>query len=165
MVCSTVLWKVRHKFEAHSSCSVIAEVLGLAYLIILATYPSWQDDVDDAGSEREIKHFPSRTKRYASLALSFAVFLLLFTSALWQHSSAVSYVMALQIAFEGAILGRVGEHAMALAWVGTGLAGCVTVGLFVYELWLSKIDRETRNPEATSPVMRAPARAGIHEDE
>ena len=164
MVGSSILWKVRLMFEAQYLGSVIAEVFSLVQCFVLVTFPGWQDEVDETGSEREIKPFPSKTQIYSYLALSCAASLLFFTSTLWQHSSAVSYVTALQIAFEGAIVGRVGVAAMALGWVGTVTAVLMTVGASTYIVSVWALNALTLDGEG-SPMAQAPARAGFHEDE
>ena len=84
---------------------------------VLGTFPGWHKKTDEAGDERDVRPFPSRTNAYGALiALAFSA-ALAFVSMLWQHTAAVGAATTAQAFGNGNIDSRVGVTATALRWI------------------------------------------------
>ncbi|CAI7627224.1 unnamed protein product [Penicillium glandicola] len=125
---------------------------GLIYLVValmficflvLSTFPGWHHEVDDDGSEREVKAFPSQMSIITCLLLTSTSFGFGLMSALWQHINSSATATMTEILTYGAISGRVGGVAMALGWLSTGLIAFTCIWLFVIILSIEFIRRLT----------------------
>lgn len=111
--------------------------------LLLSTFPGWHEEVDDSGSEREVKPFPSRPVSYAvfyALAIAFAFG---FVSALWQHINSSSTASMVETLTYGVVSGHVGPAAMALGWIAVGLIGIAALGMIVMIMSISLIRKLT----------------------
>ncbi|KAJ6021626.1 Ca2+ regulator and membrane fusion protein Fig1-domain-containing protein [Penicillium herquei] len=106
--------------------------------LMLATFPGWHEELDDAGSDVEIKPFPSRQVMQAALVTSALGFAFGLISALWQHINSAAASMAEKFSY-GQITGHVGPAAMAFGWIGVVLIGVVAHGLLVMIVSISLI--------------------------
>ena len=97
--------------------------------VLVASFPRWHTDVNDAESEVDVKPFPSRpVSQVAQAAMSLAAILVL-VSALWQHiATATAASMGGSLAY-GTVRGGVGTAAMVLGWGGLLLISLGAIGL------------------------------------
>ena len=109
----------------------------------MATFPGWHEEVDETGSEREVKPFPSRPVSQAALALIFVSSVFVLVSVLWQHTASVAASTIAQDMGNGSVKSGVGSSAMVLGWFGFVLLVIVTVGLLVMILSISLIRKLT----------------------
>lgn len=95
------------------------------------TFPKWHEEVDENGSDRDVKPFPSRTTARAVLAILAVASCLTFVSILWQHiSSSTAAVMGHSLTY-GTVKGHVGSAAMILGWGGVSLGLVSTMGILI----------------------------------
>jgi hypothetical protein len=99
--------------------------------------------MDDTGSEREVKPFPSRPVSQAALALIFVSSVFVLVSVLWQHTASVAASTIAQDMGNGSVKSGVGSSAMVLGWFGFVLLVIVTVGLLFMILSISLIRKLT----------------------
>ncbi|KAJ5504914.1 hypothetical protein N7463_007788 [Penicillium fimorum] len=123
---------------------------GLIYVVIvfmficfllLSSFPGWTEEVDDSGSMREVKPFPSRSLSQICLLgfISSGAFCLI--SVLWQHINSSAAATMTETLTYGAVSAHVGGAAMALGWISVGLIGVVGMGLLVMILSIRLIRR------------------------
>ena len=118
-------------------------ILTFICFLLLSTFPGWHNEVDETGSEREVKPFPSRAVSQVALATIFIASVFVLVSVMWQHTAAVA---ASQVALDlgnGSVKSGVGTSAMVLGWFGFGLLVVVTLGLLVMILSIQLLDRLT----------------------
>lgn len=111
--------------------------------MLLATFPGWHEEVDERGSERDVKPFPSRPVSQIALALIFVASVFVLVSVLWQHTASVAASTIAQDLGNGSVKSGVGTSAMILGWFGFALLIIVTIGLLVMILSISLLDRLT----------------------
>lgn len=111
--------------------SIIAIVFAFICLLLLATFPGWHEENDDAGSEREVKPFPSRPVSQIALAIIFIASIFVLVSVLWQHTASVAASIIAQDLGNGSVRSGVGTTAMVLGWFSFTLLIIVTIGLLV----------------------------------
>ncbi|KAH8597409.1 Ca2+ regulator and membrane fusion protein Fig1-domain-containing protein [Bisporella sp. PMI_857] len=115
-------------------------LLAIAF-VLLATFPGWHEEVDDDGSEREVKPFPSRAVSYACLAILCIASLLVFVSIFWQHISASGAVVMSEQMTYGAVQGTTGTAAMVMGWLGVFLVLFAMIGIVVMIVSIKALDR------------------------
>ncbi|KAL9118147.1 MAG: hypothetical protein Q9187_005310 [Circinaria calcarea] len=120
-----------------SGLIIAAIILAPITLFFLLTFPRWHEEIDEAGSERDVKLFPSRAVLRTALATSTLAMLLMFVSILWQHTASVASTTTAQAMAYGSVKGKVGTTAMALGWAGLALLVIVVIGLALY-IWAIK---------------------------
>lgn len=125
----------------------ISLVLIAVTVIILGTFPTWHEEVDEDGSEIEVKPFPSMTLTQGVMGASTVAFAFGLISALWQHINASATVSMAETLTYGEVTGHVGPAAMALGWIGVGLAGVVVLGLVVMLLSMKVLDELTEGDD------------------
>ena len=123
--------------------SIVAVVLAFFCFILLATFPGWHEEQNDAGSDVEVKPFPSRPVPQAALALIFVSSVFVLVSVLWQHTASVAASTICQDMGNGSVKSGVGTSAMVLGWFGFVLLVVVTIGLLVMILSISLIRKLT----------------------
>jgi len=111
--------------------SIIAIVFAFICFLLLATFPGWHEEADDAGSEREVKPFPSRPVSQVALAIIFIASVFVLVSVLWQHTASVAASIVAQDLGNGSVRSGVGTTAMVLGWFSFTLLIIVTIGLLV----------------------------------
>jgi hypothetical protein len=122
-------------------CRFVAIILSAITLFLLSTFPGWHEEIDENGSDTEVKPFPSRqTSLLAASCQGFASGFTLI-SATWQHVATVGASSAIQALANGAVLTTVGTTAMALGWPAVALGTVVFVGLVVMILSINLLDR------------------------
>lgn len=98
---------------------------------LMASFPGWHTDVGDAGSEIDVKPFPSRSVSHVTLAAMSLAAILVLVSALWQHvATATAASMGGGLAY-GTVRGGVGAAAMVLGWGGLLLAVIGMLGMLI----------------------------------
>ncbi|OBT80666.1 hypothetical protein VF21_00304 [Pseudogymnoascus sp. 05NY08] len=108
-------------------------------IILLVTYPEWHENESDAGSEIEVRPFPSRSVSRMTLAATLIASLLVLISVLWQHvATATALSMGGSLAY-GAVRGGVGAAAMVLGWGGVLLVVVAMLGILVMILSIQNI--------------------------
>ncbi|KAJ5981768.1 hypothetical protein N7522_013396 [Penicillium canescens] len=114
-------------------------VVGLIFIcfILLSTFPGWHEEVDENGSEREVKPFPSELVLSICFLAMGAGFGFGLISVLWQHINSSSTATMAETLTYGTVSGHVGGAAMALGWISTGLSAVVFIGLLVIKLSIS----------------------------
>ncbi|ODM16974.1 hypothetical protein SI65_07372 [Aspergillus cristatus] len=126
---------------------IIAVILAFFCFILLATFPGWHEEVDDTGSEKEVKPFPSRAVSQVALALIFIASVFILVSVLWQHTASVAASTIAQDMGNGSVKSGVGSSAMVLGWFGFGLMVVTTIGLLVMILSIRLIRQLTDDEE------------------
>lgn len=126
------------------SCSIAALGLGALTFCLLATFPGWREEQHPiAGSDIDIKPFPSRpVSQVAAWAVGMAS-LLLLVSALWQHIAASTAAFAVKATTQEQLKTAVGTTAMALGWLAFALFTVVFLGLITMMMSLRLFDRLT----------------------
>ncbi|RHZ46558.1 Fig1 domain-containing protein, partial [Aspergillus thermomutatus] len=128
-----LLWIVKNFKETivFDGLIFIAVVLTFLCFILLSTFPGWHEEIDEEGSEREVKPFPSRAVSQAALGLSTLGFIFGLVSILWQHvNSSAAGTMSESLTY-GAIESHVGTAAMILGWAAVVCLGIVALALLV----------------------------------
>lgn len=123
--------------------SIAAIALAIITICLLATFPGWHEEIDDTGSEREVKPFPSRPVSLIALAASTLASLLTLVSMMWQHTASVAAATTAQNLGYGTVRSEVGATALALGWVGFALMALPAVGLLVMVLSIQILDQLT----------------------
>ncbi|KAJ6125565.1 hypothetical protein N7471_012882 [Penicillium samsonianum] len=120
-------------------------VVALAFIciLLLSTFPGWHEEVDDGGSMREVKPFPSRQVTMICLLDLIAGFGFGLISVLWQHINSSATVTMTEMLSYGAVSGHVGGTAMALGWISVGLISLVGLGILVMILSIELIRKLT----------------------
>jgi hypothetical protein len=96
--------------------------------------------VDERGSEKEVKAFPSRAVSQVALALIFVSSVFVLVSVLWQHTASVAAsTIALDLG-NGSVQSGVGASAMALGWLAFTMLIGVTIALLVMILSIRLLD-------------------------
>jgi len=126
---------------------IIAVILAFFCFILLATFPGWHEEVDNTGSEKEVKPFPSRAVSQVALALIFIASVFILVSVLWQHTASVAASTIAQDMGNGSVKSGVGSSAMVLGWFGFGLMVVTTIGLLVMILSIRLIRQLTDEEE------------------
>ena len=108
----------------------------------------------------DFKTLPSRRRLNTNLYIAVATALLALISALWQHSSAAAYKIALQTFGKGAVECGIGISAIAIGWAG--LSGLMAVGLMHLTalLFFIVMDERTAHQDKGSQQERRLERDG-----
>ena len=109
-------------------------------IFLLATFPGWHKEVDDDGTEREVKPFPSRPVSLIALAASTLASLLALVSMIWQHTASVAAATTAQHLGYGTVKSAIGPTSLVLGWVGFGAMALGAVGLLVMVWHIRKLD-------------------------
>ena len=96
---------------------------------LLSTFPGWSEEIDDTGSDIEVKPFPSSKASQGTLAVLSLALLLTVISIIWQHTASVASTTTLQAMTYGTVHTEVGVVAMVLGWVGLVLIVLSFVGI------------------------------------
>ena len=121
--------------------SIVAILLAFVCFILLATFPGWHEEIDESGSERSVKPFPSRPVSQVALALIFVSSIFVLVSVLWQHTASVAASTIAQDLGNGSVRSGVGTTAMILGWFGFALLIVVTIGLLVMILSMQLLQK------------------------
>jgi hypothetical protein len=113
-------------------------------ILLLSTFPSWHEEEDAEGSEREVKPFPSRPVSYVILALLTLSSLLIFVSVFWQHIASSAAVTMGQSLSYGTVKGRVGTVATVLGWGSVLLDILAAIAIYIMVVSI-KVLMETFN--------------------
>ena len=122
-------------------CRIIAIVMAAITFFLLGTFPGWHEEVDDAGSEREVKSFPSRNVSRVAWVSVFVASVLMLVSVLGQHVAAVATATTIRNATCSTVATKVGAIAMTVGWIASGCFILVTLGLLVLILLISLWNR------------------------
>ncbi|KAL4894527.1 Ca2+ regulator and membrane fusion protein Fig1-domain-containing protein [Aspergillus ambiguus] len=121
----------------------IAVVLIFICFLLLSTFPGWHEEVDESGSEREVRPFPSRPVAQGALGLSTLGFLFGLVSILWQHiNSSAAGAMSESLSY-GAIESHVGTAAMVFGWIAVVCMGIVALALLATIMSVSLLQQLT----------------------
>jgi hypothetical protein len=107
---------------------IIAIILATVVLLLLATFPSYEEEYEGGPSVRRL---PSRAVSQVALAIIFVAAIFVLVSVLWQHTASVSAATIAETMGNGSIQTGVGVTAMVLGWFGFALLIIVTIGLLV----------------------------------
>ena len=130
----TILTRVSHlRTTANSlmACSIAAVALAFITICLLLTFPGWQTEINNDGSDLEVKPFPSRPVAQIALITSTLGAMLALVSMIWQHTASVAAATTAQNLGYGTVKSAVGATALALGWVGFALLALVAIGLLV----------------------------------
>lgn len=117
-------------------------VISFASIILLATFPGWQEKELAGGSEYEVRPFPPRSVLNAVIACCFASAALVLIAALWQHIGSVGAAAMAEIANYGNVKANIGNGATSMVWIAfavLSLSALLIAGIFV---WVRHMDRE-----------------------
>lgn len=110
---------------------IIAVIFAFICLLLLATFPGWHEEIDEEGSEREVRPFPPRAVSQVALSLIFIASMFILVSVLWQHTASVAASVVAQDFNNGSVKSGVGTTAMVLGWLSFALFMIVTIALLV----------------------------------
>lgn len=99
----------------------ISVTLGFLCIPLLATFPSWHEEVDEDGSTREVKPFPSTPLLQVICGMLFVASVLTLVSSLWQHIAAKAFATTAQNMAYGSVKSDVGAAAIGLGWASLAL--------------------------------------------
>ena len=117
--------------------------MALIATLLLATFPGWHREVDDRGSERDVKYFPSKPKQQVTLVAVILASSLAVVSMMWQHTASAAVATTVQDMGYGSIKSEVGAAAMALGWVSVGVLVIAAIKIMV-DVWsITLLDRLT----------------------
>ena len=123
-----------------SNASIIAQALAVITVILISTFPGWHDEVDDNGSEREVRPFPSQTVVHSACGAAIAAVFFDLVAVLWQHIGAVAGIATAQHIAYGSVDVKIGATAMALGWLSFAFLVAASVGLLVTALSIAILD-------------------------
>lgn len=124
---------------------IIAVAVTFVCFLALATFPGWHEEVDEDGSEREVKPFPSRPVSQVALGLSALGFIFALISILWQHiNSSATGTLSESLTY-GAIESHVGTAAMILGWAAVVCLGVVALALLIMIMSISLLRELTED--------------------
>ncbi|KAJ5945999.1 Ca2+ regulator and membrane fusion protein Fig1-domain-containing protein [Penicillium verhagenii] len=119
----------------------VSVILTFVCFLLLATFPGWHTEINDEGSDIEVKPFPSRPVSQAALGIISISFGFSFISVLWQHINSSSTASMVETLTYGTVSGHVGTAAMVLGWLAVVLIGFVSLGLLIMIMSISLLDR------------------------
>lgn len=122
------------------ACSIAAVALAFITICLLLSFPGWQDEVGENGSDREVKRFPSRPITMIALATSTLGAMLALVSMIWQHTASVAAATTAQDLGYGSVKSAVGATALALGWAGFAFSALTAVGVLVIILSIRVLD-------------------------
>ena len=105
------------------------------------TFPGWHEEVDEDGSKRDVKPWPSHAVLTAAVTLSIFASVLALVSMLWQHIASVTFVTSMEDATYGTVKGEVGLVGLVLGWIAMAVMAIGASGLFVEHLFFSLLER------------------------
>lgn len=106
----------------------------------MATFPGWHEEVDENGSERDVKPFPSRPVSYVVALLQIAASILVLVSVVWQQSAASAYLSAVDRFRLGLLMTHVGAAGSALAWIACSLEILAAIGIVILIEFIRTLD-------------------------
>lgn len=110
--------------------SIAAVALAFVAICLLLTFPGWHEElVEDGGSAREVKPFPSRPVSLIALAASTLASVLALVSMMWQHTASVAAATTAQDLGYGTVKSEVGAVSLALGWVAFAFMAITAIGL------------------------------------
>lgn len=123
--------------------SIAAVSLAFIAVCLLFTFPGWHEELDENGSEREVKPYPSRPVSLIALAASTLASLLALVSMIWQHTASVAAATTAEGLGYGTVKSEVGATVLVLGWMGFALMALAAVGLLVMVLSINLLDQLT----------------------
>ena len=120
---------------------IAAIALAVISILLLLTFPGWHGEVDDDGSDRDVKPFPSRPVTRIVLAATTLASLLALVSMMWQHTASVAAATTAQDLAYGTVKSEVGGRAMALGWAALAFLVIPAVGILILIMSISLLDR------------------------
>ena len=123
------------------SLRIVSIVLGLIVILLLSTFPGWHEELDEEGSEREVRPFPSRPVSQVALLLSFLSCLLLLISATWAHVGSVAFAASVDSTEYVRLKTSLGTANLALTWVAFSSMVILTFGLLIMIVSVALLDR------------------------
>ncbi|KAL2064924.1 hypothetical protein VTL71DRAFT_4064 [Oculimacula yallundae] len=137
-----------------SGLLLTAVPLAFVSILLLATWPNWHEETDDAGSEREVKPFPSRLTANVTIGMLTLGSLFCFISVLLQHvASATGSVMTEALSYS-TVKGTIGTTSMVLGWGGSLLYTITLAGLVVMSVAMSRpIDDSSSNSGSSMSLV------------
>ena len=142
-------------------CRFIAIVCSSLVILLLATFPGWHEEMDENGSERDVKPFPSRPVSRVACVLAVISAILLLLSSLWQHVAAVAYTTGVVGLASSTVKTDLGTTSMVFLWISFASMTIVGHGLVVMVLSISLLDRLT-DEDSIRPVARG-SLAGVQQ--
>lgn len=109
-------------------------------ICLLTTFPRWVEEMDEEGSERDVRPFPSRPVMQVTNTASAAGVLFALISSLWQHTAAVAAATTAQNFAYGFMESEVGATAMALGWAALAINVIAMVGMISQYIGILTLD-------------------------
>ena len=119
----------------------MAVAIAFVVFCLLATFPGWHQEIDENGSERDVKPFPSRPVSKIACGLSAVTAFLALISSLWQHTAAVAAATTAENMGYGFVKSNVGGAAMGLGWAAFTTLILPFMGLMFLVLSLQLLDQ------------------------
>lgn len=116
------------------ACRIAAIALAFITICIVSTFPGWHEEVNDNGSDREVKALPSRPVSQIALTASTLGAMLALVSMIWQHTASVAATTTSQNLGYGTVKSAVGVTVLVLGWIGFAMLALAAIGLVVMVL-------------------------------
>ena len=123
--------------------SILSIIFAFIATCLLATFPGWHEEVDENGSERDVKPFPSKAAVRVVLVSELMACILAFMSAVWQHVAAIAFSAALGLLSADTLSNRVGAAGMVFGWLGSISLLVGTIGILFLDIYLRSLDQLT----------------------
>ena len=118
----------------------MAVAFGFVVLCLLATFPGWHQEIDEDGSEKDVRRFPNRFLSKLACGLSAVTAFLALISSLWQHTAAVAAATTAENMGYGFVKSTVGGAAMGLGWAAFTTLVLPFVGLIIVFVSMRQLD-------------------------
>lgn len=109
----------------------------------MSTFPVWHEEIDETGSVRYVKPFPSRSVSQIGCGMLAMAVLCIMISSLWQHTASVASATTAQNFAYGFVKSEVGAAAMGIGWALLGAYFVVLLYLCIMILSIQLLDRLT----------------------
>ena len=111
--------------------------------VLILTFPGWYEEVDDQGSERDVKPFPRRSLLSLAVACTFVAAVLGVISSLWQHIASVAVTSTFQNFASTSVSCEVGLVATALGWTAAGILMIPPIFMYCLRSSIRLLDKLT----------------------
>ena len=118
-------------------------VLAFMFIVLLVTFPGWHEERDEAGSDIEVRPFPSRPVSQIACVMSGLSSVFAGVGILWQHSGAVAAATIAEASTYGNVKAAVGSTAMILGWLSEALVVIACTGIIIMVLSIRALDMLT----------------------
>lgn len=116
---------------------IVLNVLGV---VAMNSFPGWHTEVDDSGSETDIRPFPGKLIMGIAVALLFVSMVLVLISIMWQHMVGVTAATSISTATGGVVENHIGATSIALGWAAVGMNAIAALGIWLASTSVELLD-------------------------